>query len=65
MRIRDYDIESKPNMNIRHVSERVEQVIRKDDYTSFINCLFSMFCILYMILIGGFVVLIYNLFYNN
>lgn len=65
MGIREYDIEDPPNMGIRQVSNKVEQVIRSDDYEYFMNRLFSMFCILYIILITGFCVLIYSIFHTN
>uniref|UniRef100_A0A6C0CX20 Uncharacterized protein n=1 Tax=viral metagenome TaxID=1070528 RepID=A0A6C0CX20_9ZZZZ len=64
MGIREYDFEDPPNMNIRNVSNKVEQIIRSDDYNEFVKCLFSMFCILYIILITGFAVLIYSLFHD-
>ena len=62
---RKYDIEDPPDMNIRQVSKRVEQVIRSDDYDNFMNCLFSMFCILCLISITGFCVLIYSILHTN
>ena len=61
----EYNIEDPYNMNIKHVSNRVEQVIRSNDYNRFVNCLFSMFCVLYIILIVGFCVLIYAIFNTN
>lgn len=65
MGIREYDFENPSDMNIRNVSNKVEQVIRNDDYNNFMNCLFSMFCVLYIILIAGFCTLIYVLFKTN
>lgn len=65
MGIREYDFENSSDMNIRNVSNKVEQVIRNDDYNNFMNCLFSMFCVLYIILIVGFCTLIYVLFKTN
>ncbi len=66
MGAREYDFEAQPQkMNIKCVSDRVEQIISREDYNKFINCIFSMFCILYIILIVGFCALIYSIFNTN